>query len=176
MNIDQFGEVYFTQSQVCDLLYQNPQLDLSKMVMVDPDQYHDSIKKLHADIPRVQKYQLQQLDIENFDRLRQQQWFMPQYYQNLDIEGELLSLCHTHEQQTRVRQELLLFKKNNLLNLVRYLKYLVDTMTQNNIVWGVGRGSSVASYVLYLIGLHMVDPIKYQIPLTEFFKQGSNNE
>jgi DNA polymerase III alpha subunit len=43
-------------------------------------------------------------------------------------------------------------------------------MRDNNIVWGVGRGSSVASYVLYLLGIHKIDSIKYNLSPDEFFK------
>ena len=48
-----------------------------------------------------------------------------------------------------------------MYNLLRYMIYLVDFMRANNIVWGVGRGSHVASYVLYLIGIHKVNPIPH---------------
>ena len=57
-------------------------------------------------------------------------------------------------------EELILFKERDLIPLLRYLKYLVDTMRKHNIVWGVGRGSSVASYILYLIGVHKINSIK----------------
>jgi DNA polymerase III alpha subunit len=50
------------------------------------------------------------------------------------------------------------------------MKYLVDTLRKNNVVWGVGRGSSVASYILYLIGVHKVDSIKYNLDINEFLK------
>jgi DNA polymerase III alpha subunit len=59
-----------------------------------------------------------------------------------------------------------------MFDLLFYLKYLVDTMRENKIVWGVGRGSSVASYVLYLIGVHKIDSIKYELDINEFLKQG----
>jgi DNA polymerase III alpha subunit len=51
-----------------------------------------------------------------------------------------------------------------------YLKYLVDTLRENKILWGVGRGSSVASYVLYLIGVHKIDSLKYNLDIAEFLK------
>ena len=57
-----------------------------------------------------------------------------------------------------------------MITLLKYLKYLVDTMRENKIVWGVGRGSSVASYVLYLIGVHKIDSIKYELDIKEFLK------
>jgi DNA polymerase III alpha subunit len=43
-------------------------------------------------------------------------------------------------------------------------------MRENDIVWGVGRGSSVASYTLYLIGVHKIDSIKYELDINEFLK------
>jgi DNA polymerase III alpha subunit len=57
-----------------------------------------------------------------------------------------------------------------MFDLLFYLKYLVDTLRENKVVWGVGRGSSVASYVLYLIGIHKIDSIKYDLDITEFLK------
>jgi len=43
-------------------------------------------------------------------------------------------------------------------------------MRKNNLVWGVGRGSSVSSYLLYLIGVHKVDSYKYRLDIKEFLK------
>ena len=52
----------------------------------------------------------------------------------------------------------------------QFLIYFVDTLRANNVVWGVGRGSSVASYVLFIIGVHKIDSVKYKLPINEFFK------
>ena len=71
----------------------------------------------------------------------------------------------------RVQSELVLFRQLNMIPLLKYIKYLVDTMRENKVVWGVGRGSSVASYVLYLIGVHKIDSIKYELDINEFLKQ-----
>ena len=57
-----------------------------------------------------------------------------------------------------------------MMDLLRYMIYLVDFMRKENIVWGVGRGSSVASYVLYLIGIHKVDSIQYGLDYKEFLR------
>jgi hypothetical protein len=48
--------------------------------------------------------------------------------------------------------------------------YLVDFMRENKIVWGVGRGSSVASYILYIIGVHKVNSIQYGLDFHEFMR------
>ena len=92
---------------------------------------------------------------------------------DLDIGAEIMSrLIHklniidAYEMQetvewTRVCEELKAFEERGMEDLLRYMIYLVDFMRENDIVWGVGRGSSVASYVLYLIGVHRIDSIKY---------------
>jgi DNA polymerase III alpha subunit len=100
-------------------------------------------------------------------------WFIPDdYYPNL-VEF-LYGSCETDEQRDRVSLELDLFIKNGMHDVLYVMKYIVDTLRANNVVWGVGRGSSVASYVLHLIGVHKVDSIKYKLPIEEFFKGDQN--
>ena len=50
------------------------------------------------------------------------------------------------------------------------LIYIIETMRKHELVWGVGRGSSVASYVLYLLGVRKVDSLKYNLDIKEFLK------
>jgi DNA polymerase III alpha subunit len=95
---------------------------------------------------------------------------MPDSYKQLDIAKHVLDLCSTQEQLQRVGQELLLFQERNLFDLLRYLKYLVDVMRENRVIWGVGRGSSVASYVLYLMGVHRIDSLFYDLDPHEFLR------
>ena len=66
--------------------------------------------------------------------------------------------------------ELYEFEKRGLNDVLRYVIYLVDTMRKHNIVWGVGRGSSVASYVLYIIGIHRINSIQYELDWQEFLR------
>ena len=100
-------------------------------------------------------------------------WFIPDDYCPNLVEI-LYGMCETEVQKDRVSQELELYIKNNMYDVLHVMKYIVDTLRANNIVWGVGRGSSVASYVLYLIGVHKVDSIKYNLPIEEFFKGEQN--
>jgi len=79
-------------------------------------------------------------------------------------------LCSSDAELQRVGQELMLFQERNMFNLLRYLKYLVDTMRTHNIVWGVGRGSSVSSFVLFLIGVHRINSLYYDLSIDEFLK------
>jgi DNA polymerase III alpha subunit len=96
-------------------------------------------------------------------------WFIPEQYKNIDIEEFLVNQC-PEENYPRLITELELYRKNNMIMILKTMKYIVDTLRENGVVWGVGRGSSVASYVLYLIGVHKIDSVKYNLPIEEFFK------
>lgn len=104
------------------------------------------------------------------DLPKTREWFIPNEYKNLDIKQWLLDQCQTQEELDRVELELNLFQKNDLLDILPVMKYIVDTLRSQNVVWGVGRGSSVSSYCLYLIGIHKINSLKYDLPITEFFK------
>ena len=65
---------------------------------------------------------------------------------------------------------MLLYQERDMFVLLQYLKYLVDTMREHNIVWGVGRGSSVSSFVLFLIGIHKINSLYYDLSINEFIK------
>lgn len=124
----------------------------------DLSQYIDRINKEHLDYP------IPPTEIDNNN------WFVPLEYKEMDIEGFLIDRC-PKENYDRIVQELDLFHKNNMIPVLKTMKYIVDTLRQNNIVWGVGRGSSVASYVLFLLGVHKIDSVKYNLPIEEFFKE-----
>jgi DNA polymerase III alpha subunit len=170
MNYDSCGIAYTDTRELTNLLYQNPELDLSKFFVVDPDQYNQSVRELYAEIPELKLYKSGTVDIEKFDQAMQAHWYMPEEYAKLDIAKWILDQCKTQTELQRVGEELLLFQERDAFNLLRYLKYIVDTFRANNIVWGLGRGSSVSSYVLYLIGVHKIDSIYYDLPIEEFLK------
>ena len=99
-----------------------------------------------------------------------QNWHMPEEYRTLDIVRWLNNRPLTHEQRERLHMEIDMFRERGMIPVLRFLVYLVDICKENKIVLGVGRGSSVASYVLYLIGIHKVDSIKYDLDIKEFLK------
>jgi DNA polymerase III alpha subunit len=105
-----------------------------------------------------------------FDLEQQRNWHMPDQYKTLDIAQHVLDLCRTEAELQRCGQELLLYQERDLFPLLQYLAYLVDVMRANHVIWGVGRGSSVASYVLYKLGVHRVDSLFYQLDVTEFLR------
>ena len=97
-------------------------------------------------------------------------WFIPYEYKIMDIVDWVYQQCPTPEIRERVVEELRLFAKHDMIPMLKTMKYVVDTLRANNVVWGVGRGSSVASYVLFIIGVHKIDSVKYKLPINEFFK------
>ena len=124
----------------------------------DLSQYLQRLESERLDYPRPP----QSIDIEN--------WRLPDEYKLMDIERYLIDQC-PERNIDRLKTELELYRKNQMIPVLRAMKYIVDTLRKNQIVWGVGRGSSVASYALYLIGVHKIDSVKYDLPIGEFFKE-----
>jgi DNA polymerase III alpha subunit len=170
MKYDQYGQTYTNSQELCDLLYKNPKLDISLFQVEDSIEYNRSVAELHAELDLLDSYHEINQTVEEFDSILQRNWRMPQEYRELDIAEYVLGLCQQEQELQRVGQELLLYQERNLFDLLRYLKYLVDTLRKNNVVWGVGRGSSVASYVLFLIGVHRIDSLYYNLDIDEFLK------
>jgi DNA polymerase III alpha subunit len=69
-----------------------------------------------------------------------------------------------------LKMEYRIWKKINLVDMLRTLIYIVNTFEEHKIIWGTGRGSSCASYILYLVGLHQVDSVEYELDIGEFFR------
>jgi DNA polymerase III alpha subunit len=172
MKYDMFGQAYATTEELCDLLYRDPAVDISKFLVEDWDKYNTSVKVTYSDLPKVKEYHPLPSDysVDVFHKTQQESWHMPAEYQQLDIAQHVLDLCTTDAELQRVGEELLLYQERDLFNLLRYLKYFVDTMRTNSVVWGLGRGSSVASYVLYLLGVHKINSLYYDLPIEEFLK------
>ena len=170
MRYDQYGQAYTDTKELCDLLYTNPNLDISRFQVEDSLEYNRSVAELHAELDLLDSYHSISQTVEEFDRVLQRNWRMPKEYKDLDIAAYVLGLCKEEHELQRVGEELILYQERDLFDLLRYLKYLIDTLRKNNIVWGVGRGSSVASYVLFLIGVHKIDSLYYQLDIEEFLK------
>ena len=167
---DEYGRSIITDSELSNILYTNPELDISDIEIVDPEKYNSAIKGLYLDIMPLKKLATLNGTLHEFHSSNQQEWFMPQEYKDMDIAKWVLDQCADQNELQRAGAELLAYAERNLLPLLQYLKYLVDTMRQNNIVWGVGRGSSVASFVLYLIGVHRIHSLRNNLDFTEFMR------
>jgi DNA polymerase III alpha subunit len=168
MRTDNYGQIILSEKDLCNLYLQNPNRIVSKTLIDHSININDDLEL--TNIPQLIQYVTSTETVEEFDKRLQSNWYMPDEYKNLDIAKWILDQCQTDSERQRVGEELLLYLDRNLFQLLQYLKYLVDTMRKHNIVWGVGRGSSVASYVLYLIGVHRINSMYYDLDIEEFLR------
>lgn len=168
MNIDKYGQHVYTPDDLFAHYMRNPQQHVNSVVVSTPVLFHSELELEQR--PNCNTYSPSQLTLEQYDAQQQSTWLMPQSYAQLDIAQWVLDKCNTDAELQRVGEELLLYQHYEMFPLLRYLVYLVDTMRSNNIVWGVGRGSSVASYVLFLIGVHRINSMLYDLDIREFLK------
>ena len=167
--INDHGDVIFSEEDVIDLLYTDPDFNISKLYFNDIDKYADSLKELGIDLPVINTAPKRPKPAE-FDKQNCDNWHMPEKYYQINVLEWLLDKCQSDEEKLQVQMEYDLFKKKQFVRVLQFLIYFVDTLRANNMVWGVGRGSSVASYVLYLIGVHRIDSIQYDLDWTEFLR------
>lgn len=171
MKTDELGIPRFSNRDLIDMIYTG-HIDKCHVVLCDPS---DDVEKFNQaseelGLPTLTTYIPLDVDKKTFDSVCQKDWYMPEKYKEIDVLDYLYKRCNDHIQIQRMAEELSAYLDRDLENLLRYMIYLVDFMRENNIVWGVGRGSSVASYVLYLIGVHKIDSIKYNLDWREFLK------
>ncbi len=174
MKTDSLGIPRFTNKDLIDMIYTGHS-DKVHVVLCDAendiDKFNEACKE--QGLPKLQKYIPLDVDQKTFDGVCQSEWFMPDAYKAINVYEYVLQKAETpcpKHIQDRIWEELDAFKERDMLNLLRYMIYLVDFMRENNIVWGVGRGSSVASYVLYLIGVHKINSIQFGLDWREFLR------
>jgi len=173
MKIDTLGVPKFGVDDLIELIYQG-KIDKMHQVLCDKNddtaQFNQSVKD--TEIGNLLKfYQALDVEQEEFDTALQSEWFMPNSYKNFDIEQYIESICPDNaDAKTRIKEELDAFKSKNMITVLKFMHFLVSYMRENEMVWGVGRGSSVASYVLFLLGVHKVDSIQYGLDWREFIR------
>ena len=163
MKQNKFGELIFSDSDVIDLVMQGHDPAVFADMIVDSTVDLSGWPDWADTVPGFQQQRRHTCSVPEFHATQQQNWHMPETYKNLDIAEHVLSLC-------KCDAELMLYQERGLFDLLRYLKYLVDVMRQNHIIWGVGRGSSVASHVLYLMGVHRINSLYYNLDIQEFLR------
>jgi DNA polymerase III alpha subunit len=170
MQKDLVGFPVFNSQDIFDIIYQGHSDKIFEL-FVEPN---DEIRQFNSLSDRkLAEYTVSELSIDEIsqvDSVLQDNWYMPDEYKNMDILQYLIGKCQTAEQLERVNTEYTEYENRGMLSLLKFLVFLVNTMRENNIVWGVGRGSSVASYILYLIGIHRIDSIKYNLDFYEFMR------
>jgi DNA polymerase III alpha subunit len=169
MHKDKYGQIIYSEDDLVELYLTNPDTVFTRPII--SDKQIDFNQELDIDnYPKIIEYVSSDISVENFDIINQNNWHIPEEYKNFDIAKFVLDQCQNEEEIQRAGHELLLYQERDMFILLKYLKYLVDTMRNNNIVWGVGRGSSVSSFVLFLIGVHKINSLYYGLEVEEFLK------
>ena len=134
--------------------------------------------------PIIKKYnklldEHKQIKVKTTCNLWDTSWNLPDKYKKLSIQDYLfdkhieltigLSTKEIEKRDCRLISELTKYQELNQISLLRTIIYIVDILTEQDIVYGVGRGSSVSSYVLYVIGIHDVDSYYYDLDINDFF-------
>lgn len=103
-------------------------------------------------------------------------WDIPQHYLDLDLDAFFADrLCEwsgsdLERRKQRVTVELSAYREADKEIVLRLMIYIVDTLTRTNSVWGIGRGSSVSCFLLYLIGVHDIDSVEFDLNFSDFMK------
>lgn len=166
-----YGQAILSSSHLKELLLQGKNIS---HLNVEPDE----------EILLFQKYQSEllsetitflgapeeEITFDEFHKRCADTWIFPAIYQQIDVKTWLLDKCKTLVEIARVEEEYLLYEDRDLIMLLRLFIFLVDYMRKNKFIWGVGRGSSTSSYILFLIGVHRVDSLKYGFDIRDYLK------
>ena len=122
----------------------------------------------------------QQIKIKKEVRDLSFDWNLPHEYKTLDPiqyvvkkfneKRDGFSPEEFKRRKNRIITELSLYEQLQLIPILRVLIFIINTLTEKDLVWGVGRGSSVSSYVLYVMGVHDIDSFKYNLNIKDFLR------
>ncbi len=169
MKINACGQVARSEAELLELFRINPDINLNQAVSWQTERHNAAVAEMYSDLSLLVPWTECDDPVE-YHRQSQHQWRMPEPFQQLDIAELLISRCADPAELERMAQELILFQDQDLFPLLRYLHWMVTVFAQNNIVMGVGRGSSVASFALYKLGVHRINSLKWNLDIREFLK------
>ncbi len=168
--VDDYGEVIITADQAYEMLLEGIDIEQFRIIQSEDLDAYNAAVQTYGDMPPLEAYEPIEYDFQTMDKARQSIWYMPEEYLSCDIKQYVLDKANNETEKLRILQEFDIFEKYELLDVLRLLKYLFDHFRKNEIVYGVGRGSSVSSFVLYLMGVHRVNSLKYGLDFSEFLE------
>ena len=171
MKINMYGQAILSSDNLRELLLQGKNIGHLNVVKDDDinlyEKYQGELLRqttIFLDAPQ------ETLTFDDFHIQKSDEWVFPIKYQQINVLAFLLDKCKTQQEIDRVNEEYLLYLDRDLVMLLRLFIFLVDHMRENKYIWGVGRGSSVSSYILYLIGIHRVNSLKYGFDIKDYLK------
>ena len=164
--IDDNGNVvYFTNALIellyrgeipAEILYPKDDPDVVAFNKFSYENFDDIYYSLPESLPSLEER-------KNF-------WFYPDSYNEINLYDYFGAKCNSQKEVERVVMEIQLYEEKGFDKFLRFCIFLSEKIEENGWVIGVGRGSSCASYLLYLLKIHLVDSIKYNLDIKEFLK------
>lgn len=172
MLYDNADNVYYQSTDLIDVAYKVGIDEWNNLPIINDSLVEEYNKNsLILELPTINTCEIDTRSVSDIDYQNQQTWLMPINYQQIDVLKYCLDKCSSEKEIKRVYYEFGKFESKNMINILRYMIWVIDIMDKENILWGVGRGSSVSSFILYLIGAHCINPLLYNIDCNEFFKE-----
>jgi DNA polymerase III alpha subunit len=173
LKINIYGQAILSSESLIEILLQGRNISHLNVIRSDEDirlyeQYQSEL--LSGQTTTFLDSPPEELDFDSFHKERADEWIFPIEFQQIDVLDWCLNKCKTQEEQERVKQEFVMFQERDLIMILRLFIFLINYMRRKDFIWGVGRGSSVSSYILYLIGVHRVDSIKYGLDIKDYLK------
>jgi len=171
MKVNKYGQAILSSDVLRELLLQGKNIGHLNVIF---DDEINLFQEFQAELlPETVTFLGEPEEILSFDEFHEkcaEEWIFPVVYQQIDVKAWLHDKCKTQQEIDRVNEEFTLYEEKDLIMLLRLFIFLIEYMRRNNFVWGVGRGSSVSSYILYLIGVHRVDSLKYGLDIKDYLK------
>lgn len=161
------GTVVCSETAAVEMLYRG--LGLDNMLLEpceDAELFNESNKRLDAGLPKIDVGQDEIYGSMDWYSI----WMTPDGFDSIDVREFCLSMCNDEKQRKRVIMEMDLYEQRGMIPVLQHLIFMVSDLRNRGILWGVGRGSSVSSYVLYLIGINRINPLKFDLDIREFLK------
>ena len=166
------GDTVITPDQVYEFAEQEAHARGGNLCVTESTQEIENFNSLVESAAQIiVKQDFRELDLD---------WNIPEDYLNIDLEQYLadklgaeiddMSYNDAVIRAYRVKEELEVYESLDLLPVLRVIIYVINRLCSYKVVWGIGRGSCVASYVLYLIGVHDVDSVLYELDYTDFLR------
>ena len=89
-----YGDCIYTEDDAIDLIYSNPQIDITKIFFEDIEQYSQALKQLGISLPKIKNVPKYDISVADFDEKNISNWYMPKEYYDLDVKKFLLEVAY----------------------------------------------------------------------------------
>jgi len=171
MKVNMYGQAILPSDALREILLQGKNIGHLNVIRDDDIQLYEKYQNLLLNQKTIFLDEPEEiLSFDDFHLQKADEWVFPTEYQKIDVLPWLLNKCKTQAEIDRVNDEFLMYKDRDLIMLLRLFIFLVTYLREKKFIWGVGRGSSVSSYILYLIGIHRVNSLTYGLDIKDYLK------